>query len=126
MHSFITSTTHANNVQSLVLPQIAVAQNKWIYRENDQIRLPLISNIVNVELPNGQIWVPPISEPTEQDIIEAPSSNSSDTVIEAARLITIRKKKMKKHKLRKLRKRLKFERAKVNFLSLLVQCIQTM
>lgn len=121
VHSFITSTTPANKTQSLVLPQIAAAQNNWIYRENDKIHLPLISNITNIELPNGKIWVPPISEPTTgQDIVEAPSSNSSDTVIEAARLITIRKKKMKKHKLRKLRKRLKFERAKVNFFVIIV------
>lgn len=47
--------------------------------------------------------------------IEMPNNSKvDDTGIQAARLIVIRRKKMKKHKLRKLRKKMKFEWAKVS------------
>jgi aurora kinase A-interacting protein len=49
-------------------------------------------------------------------IIEMPTSTSNDVGengIQAARLIVIRKRKMRKHKLKKLRKKMKFEWAKV-------------
>ncbi|KAL5292151.1 hypothetical protein ACFFRR_011145 [Megaselia abdita] len=45
--------------------------------------------------------------------IETPGHNTSDEVIQAVRMIVIRRHKMRKHKLKKLRKRMKFEWAKV-------------
>lgn len=48
-----------------------------------------------------------------QRVIETPAHNTSDEVIQAARMIVIRRHKMRKHKLKKLRKRMKFEWAKV-------------
>ncbi|XP_055370857.1 uncharacterized protein LOC129605246 [Condylostylus longicornis] len=45
--------------------------------------------------------------------IEMPPQNKVEDVIQAARLIVIRRRKMKKHKLKKLRKKMKFEWAKV-------------
>lgn len=50
----------------------------------------------------------PITLPTTQR-----KEDESDAGIQAARLIVIRKRKMKKHKLKKLRKKMKFEWAKV-------------
>lgn len=58
------------------------------------------------------LWNPHIHEKVDK-IIEEPVDNSIDNTIQAAKLIVIRRKKMKKHKLRKLRKRMKFEWAKV-------------
>uniref|UniRef100_A0A0K8UBK1 Pyruvate dehydrogenase E1 component subunit beta n=1 Tax=Bactrocera latifrons TaxID=174628 RepID=A0A0K8UBK1_BACLA len=52
-----------------------------------------------------------IDEPTTMHEIQAPAINNSK--MEAARLIVIRRRKMKKHKLKKLRRKMKFEWAKV-------------
>lgn len=45
--------------------------------------------------------------------LPAPTKNLDESGIQAARLIVIRRKKMKKHKLKKLRKRMKYAWAKV-------------
>ncbi|XP_011193786.1 uncharacterized protein LOC105219375 isoform X2 [Zeugodacus cucurbitae] len=52
-----------------------------------------------------------LDEPTTLHEIQAPAINNGK--MEAARLIVIRRRKMKKHKLKKLRRKMKFEWAKV-------------
>ncbi|CAH0555919.1 unnamed protein product [Brassicogethes aeneus] len=91
--------------------QITFNSNNWIYRENDRIQAPI--NKTKIDIPKGFNYIQPLIEPLQNLVIEAPSTVNSDVTIEAARLIVIRRKKMKKHKLRKLRKRMKFEWAKV-------------
>ncbi|XP_054725656.1 uncharacterized protein LOC129235690 isoform X2 [Anastrepha obliqua] len=55
-----------------------------------------------------------VDEPTMPHEIQAPTTTSiSNGKMEAARLIVIRRRKMKKHKLKKLRRKMKFEWAKV-------------
>lgn len=81
------------------------------------IKLPVFPNNQNtnsiIQLPNGLNWVPPaIEPPVNANVVEAPSG-FQEISKEAARLIVIRRKKMRKHKLRKLRKRMRFEWAKV-------------
>ncbi|KRT81930.1 hypothetical protein AMK59_6174 [Oryctes borbonicus] len=58
------------------------------------------------------LWNPHINEDVNK-IIEEPVDASVDNTKQAARLIVIRRKKMKKHKLKKLRKKMKFEWAKL-------------
>lgn len=88
--------------------------NSWIWQKEDKMHLP-ISNINPIELPHNRniFWIPPLEESINpnKEIIE-PEVNKIN--IEAARLIVIRRKKMKKHKLRKLRKKMKYEWAKVS------------
>lgn len=59
-------------------------------------------------------WINEIRDIVENNntSIQAPNVNRVDTM-EAARLIVIRRRKMKKHKLKKLRRKMKFEWAKV-------------
>lgn len=77
------------------------------------IDIPLISRII--ENPNqsriseiGDLWrpVPAMDLPTGSNKVD-------DNGIQAARLIVIRRRKMRKHKLRKLRKKMKYDWAKV-------------
>lgn len=105
------STQNVTNVVS-ILPQIAVSNN-WIYKENDKVQTPLTN--IKIDIPKGFNYIPSIIEPLQNLHIEAPSTSDSDITKHAERLIVIRRKKMKKHKLRKLRKRMKFEWAKVRF-----------
>lgn len=90
------------------------AENSWIWQKNENIQLPIGNSIKKIDLPNGMAWMPfPLIDPQNEKTIEAPSTVNSDITKEAVRMIVIRRKKMKKHKLRKLRKRLRFYRAKV-------------
>ncbi|ENN70299.1 uncharacterized protein LOC109545491 [Dendroctonus ponderosae] len=102
------------NVQSHQIPKahFTPLANYWIYQQNDKIKTPpTISN--SIDLPNGLTWVPPLIEPAGiLDEIIAPSTETSETPKEAHRMLIIRRKKMKKHKLKKLRKRMKFVYAK--------------
>lgn len=77
------------------------------------IDIPLISRII--ENPNqsriseiGDLWrpVPVVDLPTGSNKVD-------DSGIQAARLIVIRRRKMRKHKLKKLRKKMKYDWAKV-------------
>lgn len=104
------STQNVIQPQLKVAPQIILSNNSWIYQQNDKIITPIPTATIN--LPNYVRWVPPLQDPTTNKIIEDPSS-VKESPKEAARLIVIRRKKMKKHKLRKLRKRMKFEWRKV-------------
>lgn len=71
--------------------------------------LPTKKIIINNQIPCIPIRIP---RPTTSLPLVDPSVDNNDE-IQAARLIVIRRKKMKKHKLRKLRKRMKYVWAKV-------------
>lgn len=79
------------------------------------IDIPVISRII--ENPRDSLIneIRDIIQPNRNQIIENPVNRTPGTEdgIQAARLIVIRRRKMKKHKLRKLRKKMKFEWAKV-------------
>lgn len=95
------------------IPQLSKIENNWIYQRNEDIRTPF-QNGYKIEIPRSLIF-PLIEDPCQNEVvIETPPANE-DNRIEAARLIVIRRRKMKTHKLKKLRKRLRFIRAKVNF-----------
>ncbi|XP_017781756.1 PREDICTED: uncharacterized protein LOC108566407 [Nicrophorus vespilloides] len=107
------------NAQQVNVPSPAVCssiinnaiENPWIYRQPDHIKNP-INGIKPIKLPNDLFWVPLSKEDKISNVtIEAPSLNIQEKL--AARLIVIRRKKMKKHKLKKLRKRMKYEYAKI-------------
>ncbi|CAH1966685.1 unnamed protein product [Acanthoscelides obtectus] len=104
-----------NNVIPLVV-QAQQEKNPWIWQQNDKIKVPVIQKINRIDLPNGLTWVPPeLNDPCDNfsKSIEAPAVPSNNIPKEAIRIIVIRRKKMKKHKLRKLRKRMKFVWAKL-------------
>nr|XP_023011494.1 uncharacterized protein LOC111501810 [Leptinotarsa decemlineata] len=113
--SFTNCRTLQSQKVSNILPvftQITNAPNPWIYQQNDHVKLPL-SRIHKIELPNNLKWVPPLIDPVSNEVsIEPPVSTVSSTPLSAIGITVIRRKKMKKHKLRKLRKRMKFEWAK--------------
>lgn len=95
-----------------ILPPLLLSpeNNHWIYQRNENIGVPLQKPTILDQLQNNLKWVPPT---TNEQPMEAPSTTNSDITKQAARLIIIRRKKMKKHKLRKLRLRMKYEWAKV-------------
>lgn len=82
---------------------------------NKSIEEPRSNSTRDIENPNASI-LNEISEKSlniAQDFDLPPSENAvGNDTIEAAVMIGIRKRKMRKHKLRKLRKRMKFEWAK--------------
>lgn len=90
-----------------------IQNNNWIYRENDGMIQPETSSVIYFPN-NGLGYIPPNKENEEKGEnrggIVAPGVGKEEK--RAARLIVIRRKKMKKHKLRKLRKRMKYEWAK--------------
>lgn len=79
--------------------------------QKEIIDIPLIENWIDNPLTPTSILEDPIR--SNNEIIDPSTKNSDRDGIQAARLITIRRKKMKKHKLKKLRKKMKFEWAKV-------------
>ncbi|XP_066245684.1 uncharacterized protein [Euwallacea similis] len=92
--------------------QLAPLLNHWIYPQNYQIQSPVPINSL-IDLPGSLLRVPPHIEPIKiKNEIIAPSTENSETPKLAIRMIVIRRKKMKKHKLKKLRKKMKFEWAK--------------
>lgn len=101
--------------QKTTIPQVLHVinnNNHWIWEKQDSFRLPINSNIQPIKLPNNLIWLP-INEPEKiSKVIEIPPPTKDETK-QAARLIVIRRKKMKKHKLKKLRKKMKYVWAKV-------------
>ncbi|XP_044272265.1 uncharacterized protein LOC123016097 [Tribolium madens] len=103
----------SNNVPVItsLIPQVSLTNNPWIWQKNDKVETPKIKNIIHIDLPNGLKYVPPLEDPSLSKGIELPTINGGITK-EAARLIAIRRRKMKRHKLKKLRKRMKFEWAK--------------
>lgn len=107
------------------LPKLAETQNFWIWQKNENIESPTLSYVRKIDLPNVINWTPsPLIEPLTDKVIEAPSTPENDITKEAVRMIVIRRKKMKRHKLKKLRKRLKFLRAKVSIFILFTKATQ--
>lgn len=74
--------------------------------------IPIINNWVDNPLTPSGIQEDPL-KPFVSEISDPRSKTTDSDGIQAARLIIIRRKKMKKHKLKKLRKKMKFEWAKV-------------
>ncbi|XP_060645750.1 uncharacterized protein LOC132784266 isoform X2 [Drosophila nasuta] len=78
--------------------------------------LQLPRNKIIIESPRST-WLTEINDILNRDrvgeIIAPPLDKSKPDKMEAARLIVIRRRKMKKHKLKKLRRKMKFEWAKV-------------
>lgn len=96
--------------------KLANVENCWIWQQNDRIQSPTLNKINKIDLPNDLTWIRlPLTDPSNEKIIEAPAIPNSDMPKEAITMLVIRRKKMKKHKLRKLRKRLRFYRAKVKY-----------
>lgn len=80
-------------------------------------RLPFhYNNNKIIESPRST-WITEINDILQRErvgeIIAPPADKSKPDKMEAARLIVIRRRKMKKHKLKKLRRKMKFEWAKV-------------
>ncbi|XP_044754879.1 uncharacterized protein LOC123313865 [Coccinella septempunctata] len=92
-------------------PQLSKIENNWIYQRNEDIRTPFNYGH-KIEIPRNFI-LPLVEDPSENKLVIEPPSEKNDNSIEAARLIVIRRQKMKNHKLKKLRKKLKFVRAKI-------------
>ncbi|KAK9871834.1 hypothetical protein WA026_014291 [Henosepilachna vigintioctopunctata] len=114
------TSTHPNT--SPVVPYLAqqsnfiyeniLQENNWVYQRNERIEMP-IKQKIHIELPKSFIVNPLMEDPLlHEKIMDLPCHKGADQ-IEAARLIVIRRQKMKNHKLRKLRKKLKFFRAKI-------------
>ncbi|RZC32925.1 hypothetical protein BDFB_002751 [Asbolus verrucosus] len=110
--TFARHLTSNNAPVTLLIPHISLTNNNpWIWQKNDKLDLPLVKQI-QLELPSGLKYVPQLEDPVQNKEIVLPTTNDGDISKEAARLIVIRRKKMKKHKLKKLRKRMKYEWAK--------------
>lgn len=82
---------------------------------NQAIEEPENFNHIDIEIPFTTL----INDISEKNLnimpsFDLPPTESQNDFIEAAVMIQIRRQKMKKHKLRKLRKRMKFEWAKRN------------
>ncbi|GJQ75924.1 hypothetical protein Trydic_g17983 [Trypoxylus dichotomus] len=108
-NAFRTTSTHSD-INPVVTRLSNI--NPWIWQQKQtNLQLPEVTKI-NTVLPSGMIWNPHVNENINK-IIDEPVDTTIDNTKQAARLIVIRRKKMKKHKLKKLRKRVKFERAKL-------------
>lgn len=108
------STTHTNVTQNLppcTYEFIKFANTDWVWQKPDAIKLP-VRIVPEIKSPYDYLWIPPVGDPlTNTEMIDPVSINEERK--EAVRMIVIRRKKMKKHKLKKLRKKLKFVRAKI-------------
>lgn len=95
-------------IQPACICQVDFSQ--FLYKPQARIELPVITIIDTFQLPPARDTVESTYDP--EYYIEAPAQGGL-VQKQAARLIVIRRRKMKKHKLKKLRKRMKFEWAKV-------------
>lgn len=117
LHSIPSQVNSTPTIISLLTKDLAakcsinLAQKPLYPTTNKRIEDFPIKNII-IESPRNSM-LNEIKDISNQRVIEAPSHNPSDEVIQAARMIVIRRHKMRKHKLKKLRKRMKFEWAKV-------------
>lgn len=112
LNNVIRTSCLQSDVKASIIVRTPSIVNAWIlHQKQPSFRLPEVHQN-DITLPSGMIWSPFIKEHTNT-IIDEPINSSTDNTIQAARLIVIRRKKMKKHKLKKLRKRMKFEWAKV-------------
>lgn len=103
MHSYngLNRLNHIAPIYALVRPQIApLPIGDFLHKK--QIGDPLKTN-----------WLDEIGDiMNENNQIKAPTAGKNEKK-EAVRMIVIRRRKMKKHKLKKLRRKMKFEWAKV-------------
>jgi hypothetical protein len=104
--SFVTS--RISTLQSTRICQLDFSQ--FLYKPQARIELPVISIIDTFHLPPARDIVDSAYDP--KYYIEAPTQGEL-VQKQAARLIVIIRRKLKKQKLKKLRKRMKFEWAKV-------------
>lgn len=118
--SLITQFRNLNTLESkthnFIKPLLSTSEtyNHWIWKKEETINDVSIRNIKPIQLPNNLFWIPPCdNDYTKANINEISEPDRNNHNIEAARLIVIRRKKMKKHKLKKLRKKMKYEWAKV-------------
>ncbi|XP_044736534.1 uncharacterized protein LOC123298558 [Chrysoperla carnea] len=108
----ITSNNNKLNVSPIIITSNLINKNAWIWKEESIKETPSYITNTIIDLPKYWTPLPTSTQIIIPKIIETPPSIKINK-IEAARLIVIRRRKMKKHKLRKLRKRMKFEWAKV-------------
>lgn len=97
------------NIHNSLLPSSFLTKNHCLTQEISKMCIPFQTKYIE-ELPKREFYLPNLDFLNEDTIIEEPVIKDKK---EAARMIIIRRKKMKKHKLKKLRKRLKFVRAKI-------------
>lgn len=101
------------------LPEVFAADflnNPFKWKRHEEIKLPV--NIKgDLNLPS-MIWFPIIDEQEthKNEIVESPT-NVNNIEKRTERMIVIRRRKMRRHKLKKLRKRMRFEFAKVRVMS---------
>jgi hypothetical protein len=98
-----TSTVQLIHSHQLDLPAL-------LHKHQTRIELPVVSTVNKFKLPPVRDIIISTYEP--KHYIEAPTKGGL-VEKQAARLVVIRRRKMKKHKLKKLRKKMKFEWAKV-------------
>ncbi|KAL3268746.1 hypothetical protein HHI36_007848 [Cryptolaemus montrouzieri] len=114
LRKFSSESVHVSSSNSKWMPQLvhSVLENNWIYKRNEIIQTP-INQKHHIDLPRSIIYPITIEDPSKNNIVMEEPPQIIENHIEAARLIVIRRQKMKNHKLKKLRKRLRFERAKI-------------
>lgn len=105
----VQNVTNAN-VNSILA--VTAIKNPWIWQKQTSIESPLL-RITPLELPKSIFWIPPKSDPVSDTEIQDPTLEINKHEKQAVKLIVIRRHKMRKHKLKKLRKKMKFEWAKV-------------
>ncbi|XP_025831253.1 uncharacterized protein LOC112904710 [Agrilus planipennis] len=100
-----------------ILTPLSPITQEWIWKKRYPIKLPVNVNTPSLELPKvSNLDIPlemPFSTDDNRSSIVEPPTNTDTVRKEAARLIVIRRKKMRKHKLRKLRKKMKYVWAKI-------------
>ncbi|XP_013118462.2 uncharacterized protein LOC106095711 isoform X2 [Stomoxys calcitrans] len=111
MQRHMHTRTGFNSSNPSTIPIYAVVQQTQLNR------LPLgdlMPKLPQIGDPSKSKWLEEIGDLTNQtNEIQAPTDSSKTDKMEAARMIVIRRRKMKKHKLKKLRRKMKFEWAKV-------------
>lgn len=118
--SLLLSNPSKNKIESILVKPGSIRSNiinnpdlKW---RKEIYELPLTNKIIENPFKHLNIIEEAPSSSVEK-IVDLPAINDkqdeNDVGKQAARLIVIRRRKMKKHKLRKLRKRMKFAWAKV-------------
>lgn len=93
-----------------------LVKNPWIWQKQTSIESPATNIAPVVELPRSIFWIPPKNDPdvpSTKSEIQEPILEINKHEKQAVKLIVIRRHKMRKHKLKKLRKKMKFEWAKV-------------
>ncbi|XP_055845960.1 uncharacterized protein LOC129911949 [Episyrphus balteatus] len=106
-------TLIANQLTIGQLPLIGSTVQYPLYPNKNKIINDLPLHNVIIENPRDSLLNEIREIIKNENIIQTPAPENTQNEIQAARLIVIRRRKMKKHKLKKLRKKMKFEWAKV-------------